>query len=442
MSKIPALTAIRLIPRDSDFLDRRIGARGEIFLDRLTNSLRIYDGDSNGGTVIAKADLSNVSNASFLSKATAAGIGSGGGGSTTVSVGDTVPDAPSNGNLWLNTNNGRLYVYINDGDSDQWIQPAVPTTDLTNYATTSFVNSAIAAIPTSEFQIFVSGDDSTVRSIGSGDIIKFLGNGSVTTEVDENGNITITGSVPSSLIGVQDIQFVRGVAVAEFSSDATLSDAANDTVPTESAVKTYVDTALSNLTSVGNFTIASSTIDTDDSSSITVTPSVIFSSDITVENDIFARNNVFATIGVETPTLFNTGILSIKSPSGILLDGLATFNRSAEIVNTKEGATGTVVHDFSTGALFFHSNIEANFTANFTNVPTTNDRSISIALVLDQGATPYIPTSVEINSSLESIKWSGGSEPSGTANYVDIVNFTLIRSGSGWTVLGSLSTYN
>jgi plastocyanin len=91
MSKIPALTAIRIIPRDTDFLDRRIGSIGEIFLDRSTNSLRVYDGGSQGGSSIAKSDLTNVSNASFLAKATAAGVG--GAGSTNASnlTSGTVP---------------------------------------------------------------------------------------------------------------------------------------------------------------------------------------------------------------------------------------------------------------------------------------------------------------------------------------------------------------
>lgn len=122
--------------------------------------------------------------------------------------------------------------------------------------------------------------------------------------------------------------------------------------------------------------------------------------------------------------------------------GTTTLQQSTEVLNTKTGATGTVVHDFSTGSIWYHSSISANFTANFTNVPTTEDRTISIALILSQGGTAYIPNAVEINGSAASIKWSEGSAPSGTINYTDIVNFILIRTGGSWTVLGSLSTYN
>ena len=80
MSKIPVYTAVRLIPREADYLDRKSGTRGEIFFDTESKTLRLYDGVIQGGTPLAKADLSNVSNADFLTKATSAGVGGGAGG--------------------------------------------------------------------------------------------------------------------------------------------------------------------------------------------------------------------------------------------------------------------------------------------------------------------------------------------------------------------------
>jgi hypothetical protein len=41
-----------------------------------------------------------------------------GGGVTTSS---TAPSSPSAGSLWFNTENGNLYIYYNDGDSQQWV---------------------------------------------------------------------------------------------------------------------------------------------------------------------------------------------------------------------------------------------------------------------------------------------------------------------------------
>ena len=100
-----------------------------------------------------------------------------------------------------------------------------------------------------------------------------------------------------------------------------------------------------------------------------------------------------------------------------------------------------VVHDFATGAIWYHSDISANFTANFTNVPTTNDRTLAVVLVLNQGATAYIPNAVQINGVAQTILWQGTVLPVGTTNRVNVVSFTLVRTGSAWTVIGALTTY-
>jgi hypothetical protein len=127
--------------------------------------------------------------------------------------------------------------------------------------------------------------------------------------------------------------------------------------------------------------------------------------------------------------------------AGATFTGLVSLQQTTELLNTKTSATGTVVHDFSTGAVFYHSSISANFTANFTNVPTTNDRTIVVSLILAQGVTARIPSAVQIAGSAQTIKWQDNTVPTGNASKVDIVSFSLIRTGSAWTVLGGLSTY-
>lgn len=55
-----------------------------------------------------------------------------GGGGTSVSVGSTAPLGPSSGDLWYNSDYGRLFVYYKDGTSDQWVDAApfnYPTRD-------------------------------------------------------------------------------------------------------------------------------------------------------------------------------------------------------------------------------------------------------------------------------------------------------------------------
>ena len=115
---------------------------------------------------------------------------------------------------------------------------------------------------------------------------------------------------------------------------------------------------------------------------------------------------------------------------------------NVEIVEPKASATGTVAHDISTAAVFRHTSISSNFTANFTNAVTTSDRTTSVALILVQGSTAYMPTAVQIDGVGYGLLWQGGSAPSGTANGTDVVSFTLIRSGSSWSVIGSATSYS
>jgi hypothetical protein len=145
----------------------------------------------------------------------------------------------------------------------------------------------------------------------------------------------------------------------------------------------------------------------------------------------------------DQPTLFSgsyddlTGVPDLlSSPT---LTGTTTLQQSTEVLNTKTGATGTVEHDFATGAIWYHTSIATNFTANFTNVPTTNNRTINVVLILVQGATASLPIDLSINGATQTINWL--TLPTGSANKIDLVSFTLIRTGSAWTVLGSLSTY-
>jgi len=93
MAKIPVLDNIRIIPRESEFLNRKVGARGEIFYDKDTNTLRLYNGQSQGGISLAKGDLTNVSNADFLAKANSAGFS----GGVQTGVAGKIAYYPSNG---------------------------------------------------------------------------------------------------------------------------------------------------------------------------------------------------------------------------------------------------------------------------------------------------------------------------------------------------------
>lgn len=122
--------------------------------------------------------------------------------------------------------------------------------------------------------------------------------------------------------------------------------------------------------------------------------------------------------------------------------GVTTTQFSASILNSIFGATGTVVHDIlNSGTVFYHSNVISNFIANFTNVPSTDNRSTTVSLVISQNNPAHIANSVQINGQPQTINWENSLVPTGNIGNTDIITFTLIRTSNTWLVTGSLSTH-
>jgi hypothetical protein len=123
------------------------------------------------------------------------------------------------------------------------------------------------------------------------------------------------------------------------------------------------------------------------------------------------------------------------------IDGRSTLSSVTEKMVPSAGATGTVSFDLSTTSIFHISNPGGTITANFTNVPTTGNRIITPTVILSQSGTPRTITGVQVNGASGSILWANGVTPTTSANKQEIFGFSLIRSGSIWTVLGQMSTY-
>lgn len=97
----PIVDSIRVLPRQPDFLERKVGTRGEIFFDNQDIALRLYDGDTPGGIALLRADLENLE------------------GSLGAVVSATPPVGPQPGTIWFNSTNGRQLIYFNT----VWVQP-------------------------------------------------------------------------------------------------------------------------------------------------------------------------------------------------------------------------------------------------------------------------------------------------------------------------------
>ena len=148
-------------------------------------------------------------------------------------------------------------------------------------------------------------------------------------------------------------------------------------------------------------------------------------------------SRVTANFFVGNVTTLNVGSAITTS----IFNGKTTLATVTEKLSALASSTGTVSFDMTNQGIFYVNNPAGDITANFTNVPTTNNRVITPTVILSQSATPRMVSAVQIDTVAQTINWANGTTPSGTANKQDVFGFSLIRSGSAWKVLGQLSTY-
>jgi hypothetical protein len=99
-------------------------------------------------------------------------------------------------------------------------------------------------------------------------------------------------------------------------------------------------------------------------------------------------------------------------------------------------ATGVVNHDVSSSSIFYHTAMASSFVANFINLPTHNNRSHVVVLILEQSTPSYFINGLQINDVVQTIKWFGDVTPTATASEIDIVSFTILRVSNAWKVFG------
>lgn len=339
-SSAPIVDRIRIIPRASDFLDRNVGSSGEVFFSRDSNSLRVYSGRSEdrAGFELARADLVNVDTTTFVKTTNLNTISisafsdvmyqpgspptdgqiliwDGGhghwmpgdaqlGGGASVDVSETVPSTPQSGNLWLNTENGKLYIYIDDGTSSQWIEPATTggggtgSTDastLNGQASSYYLNynnfTNTPTIPTN------LADLSNVSSSAptTGQVLKWDG-----TAWAPSTDLTSAGSGGLSLtdFSVTQNAALGGGSLAYNNTTGVFSYAPPDL---SGYLTSYTETSnLANVTSRG----------------ATTNDAVTINNTLTVQN--------LETSSAGTPEIESTSSFAITAPDGVTINGVPT----------------------------------------------------------------------------------------------------------------------
>jgi hypothetical protein len=130
-----------------------------------------------------------------------------------------------------------------------------------------------------------------------------------------------------------------------------------------------------------------------------------------------------------------------------------TFNAGAveNISVQSSAASGTVTLNCKTNSVFYYTlNATGNWTLNFRgNGSTTMNtflavgKSATVVFLATQGTTAYYPTAFQIDGSVVTPKWLGGSAPTGgNASSIDSYSFTIIKTAaSTYTVLASQARF-
>ena len=342
-------------------------------------------------------------------------IFSGGGSGTVKYTTATTPPASNNspGDQWFNTTTQTLYEYINDGTGNVWVDILTPTFSTSISPIITSGNSVLSLAANSNLSISIAGTSNVMVVANTGAI--------VTGDITATGNIiagNITGNHLGTYVNVSNGFYSVGTYTGSY---------------TDGIVVDYIN---------GNGRISVGPVDGLQVYNGGVASNLIFSISPTGNANVTNALNV-----VGNTTLSNASISgTLTSPSlslsgNLTVLGWTTLQQSTEVVNSVNGATGVVVHDVSIGSTYYHTSPAANFTVNFTNVPTTDGRITVVSLLVVQGATAYIPNAVQIAGVAQTIKWANSSTPNGNASKTDVFTFSLLRISGAWVVYGQSSNY-
>lgn len=160
----------------------------------------------------------------------------------------------------------------------------------------------------------------------------------------------------------------------------------------------------------------------------------------------FGNNRILTSDGTATGSIAESNLtfdgynFTITGTSSF--SGHTIFQQTSEVVNSNLVTTPTVTYDFNLGSIWYHGTVSNNFTADFINLPTTNNRVITTTIIISQGATGYSPEVIRIDGITQSLKWANGTYSVST-NKVDIVGLSFLRLNNNWQqVMGQISSFS
>lgn len=175
-------------------------------------------------------------------------------------------------------------------------------------------------------------------------------------------------------------------------------------------------------------------------------------------NTLTVVNGVSGNVNFDSGTLFidsvanDVGIGTTTPEAALHIVGTTSVREIVEKANVSATALGanleiSLIND---GAVTYLSanasanstlNIKGNATITLNTLMPTN-RTLSVAVLVKNGATPYGINFVQLDGANTTINWSGGSAPTPNANAIDIYSFTILKTGSStYTLLGAKQNF-
>ncbi|WP_424097823.1 hypothetical protein [Moorena producens] len=234
-------------------------------------------------------------------------------------------------------------------------------------------------------------DDISAKNLtlsGSANAAQFVGDGSkLTGLVTTTGNSTIDGSITiNNHLSVGNnfqlggnLQFTTGLAISEFSDDSNLTDGSNSALPTEQAVKTYVDGQITQVNNALDTKAALKGATNQDFSSknLSVSGNLRVSGNLEVQGDVIARDTEHIAGNVslgdeDSDEVKITGVIRSGHSSGALriddalhTTGSVSVGRSLSVSNAIATAQLSVT-DRVTGSLTIDNNLTVERTVKAT----------------------------------------------------------------------------
>lgn len=108
-----------------------------------------------------------------------------------------------------------------------------------------------------------------------------------------------------------------------------------------------------------------------------------------------------------------------------------------------------VFDTLANSSIYYTSNTTSNMSLNIRGSSSTTINSTlaigqttTLIVLVTNGATAYAITTFQVDDASVTPKWLGGSAPTGTANAIDVYNFTVIKTAaSTYTILAGASKF-